>query len=83
MSTEKTYTLSEEAYRNKLDYIAEYNKKQARITIQVTPEEKEKIKLMADIKGMTIKDLMLNAVAFYAGSHWQRPSDWPKSGIQI
>lgn len=62
MSKEKTYTLSEEAYRNKLDYIAEYNKKQARITIQVTPEEKEEIILLAAKKGMTIKALILTAI---------------------
>ena len=62
MSKEKTYTLSEEAYRNKLDYIAEYNKKQARITIQVTPEEKEKIEALAAEKGMTVKELILTAI---------------------
>ena len=81
MSKEKQYTISEEAYRNKLEYIAEYNKKMSRITIQVTAEEKEHIKTMADFKGMTIKDLILNAVAFYAESRWQRPSDWPERGI--
>lgn len=83
MSSKKEYSLSEEAYRNKLEYIAEYNRKMSRITIQVTAREKEHIKTMADFKGMTIKDLILNAVAFYAESHWQRPSDWAEKGIRF
>lgn len=83
MSKERTYTISEEAYRRKIEYISEYNKKMSRITIQVSAEEKERIKTMADLKGMTIKDLILNAVAFYAESHWQRPSDWPERGIRF
>lgn len=83
MIVKKEYSISEEAYRNKLDYIAKYNKKMSRITIQVTAREKEHIKTMADFKGMTIKDLILNAVAFYAESHWQRPSDWTEKGIRF
>lgn len=65
MSKEKIYTLSEEAYRNKLDYIASYNKKFVRIQIQVTPEERARIKALADEKGMTIKDLILSAIRIY------------------
>ena len=65
MSKGKEYTISEEAYRNKLDYIAEYNKKMARITIQVTPEEKEHIKALSQDKGMTVKDLILSALRIY------------------
>jgi predicted DNA binding CopG/RHH family protein len=65
MSKEKTYTLSEEAYRNKLEYIAEYNKKMSRITIQVSPEEKERIKALASDKGMSVKDLILSALWVY------------------
>jgi NRPS condensation-like uncharacterized protein len=65
MSKKKSYTLSEKAYRNKLDYIASYNKKFVRIQIQVTPEEKENIKALADEKGMTIKDLILSAIRIY------------------
>jgi uncharacterized protein (DUF1778 family) len=65
MSQKKEYSLSEEAYRNKLDYIASYNKKFVRIQIQVTPEEKENIKALADEKGMTIKDLILSAIRIY------------------
>jgi uncharacterized protein (DUF1778 family) len=65
MSSKKEYSLSEEAYRNKLDYIASYNKKFVRIQIQVTPEEKENIKALADEKGMTIKDLILSAIRIY------------------
>ena len=67
MSMEKQYGISEEAYRNKLDYIAEYNKKMARLTIQMSHEEKAKIKQMADAKGMTIKDFILSAVEYYYG----------------
>jgi NRPS condensation-like uncharacterized protein len=65
MSSKKEYSLSEEAYRNKLDYIASYNKKFVRIQIQVTPEEKENIKALAYEKGMTIKDLILSAIRIY------------------
>jgi NRPS condensation-like uncharacterized protein len=65
MSQKKEYSLSEEAYRNKLEYIAEYNKKFVRVQIQVTPEEKENIKALADEKGMTIKDLILSAIRIY------------------
>jgi uncharacterized protein (DUF1778 family) len=65
MSQKKEYSLSEEAYRNKLEYIASYNKKFVRIQIQVTPEEKENIKALADEKGMTIKDLILSAIRIY------------------
>ena len=62
MSIEKTYTLSEEAYRNKLDYIASYNKKFVRGQIQVTPEERDKIKALASKKGMSVKELILIAI---------------------
>ena len=65
MSKEKTYTLSEEAYRNKLDYIAEYNKKFVRVQIQVTPEERDKIKALAGDKGMSVKELILSAIRIY------------------
>ena len=65
MSIEKTYTLSEEAYRNKLDYIAEYNKKFVRVQIQVTPEERDKIKALAGDKGMSVKELILSAIRIY------------------
>lgn len=65
MSVKKEYRISEEAYRNKLDYIAEYNKKMARLTIQITPEEKAEIKEMADNKGMTLKDFIINAIQIY------------------
>jgi uncharacterized protein (DUF1778 family) len=65
MSVKKAYSISEEAYRNKLDYIASYNKKMARLTIQITPEEKAEIKEMADNKGMTLKDFIINAVRNY------------------
>lgn len=65
MSIEKTYTLSEEAYRKKLEYIAEYNKKMARLTIQITPEEKERIKTLASDKGMSVKELILSAIKIY------------------
>jgi predicted DNA binding CopG/RHH family protein len=65
MSQKKEYSLSEEAYRNKLEYIAEYNKKMSRITIQVSPEEKERIKALASDKGMSVKDLILSALWVY------------------
>jgi predicted DNA binding CopG/RHH family protein len=65
MSVKKAYSISEEAYRNKLDYIAEYNKKMARLTIQLTPEDKAEIKRIADEKGMTMKDLITNAIKEY------------------
>lgn len=65
MSVKKEYSLSEEAYRNKLDYIASYNKKFVRIQIQVTPEERDKIKALASEKGMTVKDLILSAIKIY------------------
>lgn len=65
MSVKKEYSISEEAYRNKLDYIAEYNKKMARLTIQLTPDEKAEIKEMADNKGMTLKDFIINAIQNY------------------
>lgn len=67
MSVKKEYSISEEAYRNKLDYIAEYNRKMARLTIQITPEEKAEIKEMADSKGMTLKDFILTAIHYYYG----------------
>jgi predicted DNA binding CopG/RHH family protein len=62
MSSKKEYSLSEEAYRNKLDYIASYNKKFVRIQIQVTPEERDKIKALASEKGMSVKELILIAI---------------------
>ena len=62
MSIEKSYTLSEEAYRNKLDYIASYNKKFVRIQIQVTPEERDKIKALASKRDMSVKELILVAI---------------------
>lgn len=65
MSIEKTYTLSEEAYRKKLEYIAAYNKKMARLTIQLSPEEKEHIKALASDKGMSVKELILSAIKIY------------------
>jgi predicted DNA binding CopG/RHH family protein len=65
MSKEKTYNLSEEAYRNKLDYIASYNKKFVRIQIQVTPEERDKIKNLASEKGVSVKELILSAIKIY------------------
>lgn len=65
MSVKKEYSLSEEAYRNKLDYIAEYNKKFVRIQIQVTPEERDRIKALASEKGMSVKDLILSAIKIY------------------
>lgn len=65
MSKEKAYTLSEEAYRNKLEYIASYNKKFVRVQIQVTPEERDKIKALADDKGMSVKELILSAIKIY------------------
>lgn len=65
MSVKKAYSISEEAYRNKLDYIAEYNKRMARLTIQLTPDEKAEIKEMADNKGMTLKDFIINAIRNY------------------
>jgi predicted DNA binding CopG/RHH family protein len=65
MSSKKEYSLSEEAYRNKLEYIASYNKKFARIQIQVTPEERDKIKALASEKGMSVKELILSAIRIY------------------
>ena len=65
MSSKKEYSLSEEAYRNKLDYIASYNKKFVRIQIQVTPEERDKIKALASEKGMSVKELILSALWVY------------------
>jgi predicted DNA binding CopG/RHH family protein len=65
MSIEKSYTLSEEAYRNKLDYIASYNKKFVRVQIQVTPEERDRIKALASEKGMSVKELILSAIRIY------------------
>ena len=65
MSQKKEYSLSEEAYRNKLDYIAEYNKKFVRVQIQVTPEERDRIKALASKKGMSVKELILSAIRIY------------------
>jgi len=65
MSKKKEYSLSEEAYKNKLSYIASYNKKFVRVQIQVTPEERDRIKALACEKGMTIKDLILSALCLY------------------
>jgi predicted DNA binding CopG/RHH family protein len=65
MSVKKEYSLSEEAYRNKLEYIACYNKKFVRIQIQVTPEERDKIKALASEKGMSVKELILSAIKIY------------------
>lgn len=65
MSQKKEYILSEEAYRNKLEYIASYNKKFVRIQIQVTPEERDKIKALASDKGMSVKELILSAIRIY------------------
>jgi predicted DNA binding CopG/RHH family protein len=65
MSKEKEYRISEEAYRNKLDYIASYNKKFVRVQIQVTPEERDKIKALASKKGMSVKELILSAIRIY------------------
>lgn len=65
MSKKKEYSISEEAYQNKLRYIAEYNRKMARLTIQIEPEEKEHIKALASEKGMTVKDLILSAIKIY------------------
>lgn len=65
MSQKKEYSLSEEAYRNKLDYIASYNKKFVRVQIQVTPEERDKIKALASKKGMSVKELILSAIRIY------------------
>lgn len=65
MSKEKTYTLSEEAYRNKLEYIAEYNRKMARLTIQLEPDEKEHIKALASERDMSVKELILSAIRIY------------------
>lgn len=65
MSVKKAYSISEEAYRNKLNYIAEYNKKMSRITIQVPPDKKAEIKEMADNRGMTLKDFIINAIRNY------------------
>jgi predicted DNA binding CopG/RHH family protein len=65
MSQKKEYSLSEEAYRNKLEYIASYNKKFVRVQIQVTPEERDKIKALASEKGMSVKELILSAIRIY------------------
>ncbi len=65
MSSKKEYSLSEEAYLNKLDYIASYNKKFVRVQIQVTPEERDKIKALASKKGMSVKELILSAIKIY------------------
>jgi hypothetical protein len=62
MSQKKEYSLSEEAYRNKLEYIASYNKKFVRVQIQVTPEERDKIKALASEKDMSVKELILIAI---------------------
>lgn len=62
MSQKKEYSLSEEAYRNKLEYIASYNKQFVRIQIQVTPEERDKIKALASERDMSLKDLILTAI---------------------
>jgi len=65
MSKEKEYRISEEAYRKKLDYIASYNKKFVRVQIQVTPEERDRIKALASKKGMSVKELILSAIRIY------------------
>ena len=65
MSAKREYSISEEAYRNKLDYIAEYNKKMSRITIQVPPDKKAEIKRMADNLGMSVKEYILTAAHYY------------------
>lgn len=62
MSQKKEYSLSEEAYRNKLEYIASYNKKMARLTIQIEPNEKEHIKALASERDMSVKELILIAI---------------------
>ena len=62
MSQKKEYSLSEEAYRNKLEYIASYNKKFVRVQIQVTPGERDRIKALASEKGMSVKELILSAI---------------------
>lgn len=65
MSIGKTFTISEEAYANKKAYIAEYNKKMSRITIQVPPDKKAEIKRMADNLGMSVKEYILTAIHYY------------------
>jgi hypothetical protein len=65
MSQKKEYSLSEEAYRNKLEYIASYNKKFVRVQIQVTPEERDKIKALASERDLTIKELILSALRLF------------------
>jgi hypothetical protein len=65
MSSKKEYSLSEEAYRNKLEYIASYNKKFVRVQIQVTPEERDKIKALASERDLTIKELILSALRLF------------------
>jgi predicted DNA binding CopG/RHH family protein len=65
MSVKKEYSISEEAYRNKLKYIAEYNKKMSRITIQVPPDKKAEIKRMADNLGMSVKEYIMTAIHYY------------------
>lgn len=62
MSKGKEYIISEEAYRKKLEYIASYNKKFVRIQIQVTPEERDKIKALASERDMSVKELILIAI---------------------
>ena len=62
MSIEKTYTLSKDAYKKKLEYIASYNKKMARLTIQIEPNEKEHIKALASERDMSVKELILSAI---------------------
>ena len=65
MSQKKEYSISEKAYRKKLAYIASYNKKMTRLTIQLEPEEKAKIKEMADNTSMTMKDFIITATQYY------------------
>ena len=65
MSQKKEYSLSEEAYRNKLEYITSYNKKFVRVQIQVTPGERDRIKALASEKGMSVKELILSAIKIY------------------
>ena len=62
MNAGKTYALSEAAYQNKLEYIASYNKKMARLTIQIEPNEKKHIKALASERDMSVKDLILSAI---------------------
>ena len=62
MNAGKTYALSEAAYQKKLEYIASYNKKMARLTIQIEPNEKEHIKALASERDMSVKELILIAI---------------------